>query len=227
MKHKSEPKPVFQEKYIWQITAVAFVLLGLRLIIFHRYYFSFLVWNLFLGLVPFWLAKYFQILSQQNSWPRFFKKILLVLTAFLWLIFLPNAPYLVTDLIYLQYSSQFSFVLDLAMLGSFAMLGFLLGILSLELMKHEIGRIFGEKVKFPLMVAVSLLSGFAIYLGRFVRWNSWDIMTHPLGLIYNIFQLLITPLQHPEMIATTLCFAAAMIAGSDLFEKYFTIKSHT
>ena len=198
---------------LWQMAAIATSFLLLRSLFFGTGYYFFLIWNLFLAWIPLWCAQYFYNFHKKRP------PLLLGLIAFVWLLFLPNAPYLVTDLIYLRFSTSVTIGFDIFMLGTFAFLGFFLGIYSLTLMKKSLAQLLGNKYETLFVILVSLLSGFAIYLGRFIRWNSWDFIVHPLSLFQNIFGVLSHPLEHPEMILTTLLFGLAMIGSSFLFER--------
>lgn len=214
MNHPSKRLFILETRTLWIWTGVCFAFLGLQLIFFRYGFYVFLIWNLFLAWIPLWIAQYFY---------RFHAKrptLLLWILALGWLIFLPNAPYIMTDFIYLKFSTRYSLLFDILMLGSFAFLGFFLGIYSLELMKKSLTHSWGEKYRWPFTIVVSFLSGFAIYLGRFLRWNSWDFITNPLSLLKNIGTVLSQPFHHPEMILTTILFALAMMGSSLLFERY-------
>jgi uncharacterized membrane protein len=141
----------------------------------------FLAWNLFLAWMPFSFA----LLAHQFS----HRPWLLLPLSSLWLLFLPNAPYLITDLMHLRYSSIVPIWYDAIMIFSFALSGLLLGFLSLYLMQSLVVRRFGWRLGWLFAWLVLGLSGLGVYIGRFLRWNSWDIFTSP----FNLFNSLLNP----------------------------------
>jgi uncharacterized membrane protein len=135
-----------------------------------------LVWNLFLAWIPFVLSYTAYILS----WKRSSLYLIIPVTAFLWLIFFPNALYILTDLQHLsRQSSAAPLWYDVIMLVWFSWTGLLLGIVSLYFMHEIIQRTFGRVVGWAFVLLVSGLSSFGVYLGRFGRFNSWDLLQSP------------------------------------------------
>jgi uncharacterized membrane protein len=115
------------------------------------------------------------------------------LYAGLWLLFLPNAPYLVTDLVHLRFRPPVPLWYDLILLQVFICTGLLLGYLSLYWMHRQWSEHIGRKSGWGFVAAVAVLTGFGIYLGRFERWNSWDVFVQPIGLAANLWSMLTTP----------------------------------
>lgn len=155
---------------------VCVVLVVARIAYSDRVQYGNLVWNLFLAWIPFVLA----YLAYMLSWRR--PMIYLVTPAFalLWLIFFPNAPYILTDFQHLgQRPAGAPIWYDVILLIWFSWTGMLLGIVSLNLMQEIIKREAGRWAGWAFVVFVSLLSGVGLYLGRFVRLNSWDILQNP------------------------------------------------
>ncbi|MCB8944912.1 MAG: DUF1361 domain-containing protein [Ardenticatenaceae bacterium] len=138
----------------------------------------FLVWNLFLAWLPFLLALMAYEL-RQRLW-------LLLPLGSLWLLFLPNAPYMITDLMHLHISKLVPVWYDAIMIFSFALTGLLLGFLSLYLMQALVVRRFGWRVGWLFVVMILGLSGLGVYIGRFLRWNSWDVFTNPLTVLHSL-----------------------------------------
>src|SRR6185369_5531260 len=97
----------------------------------------------------------------------------------LWLLFLPNAPYILTDILHLTRTSDAPAWYDLALLLSCSGTGLLLGYLSLIDVQTIVARSFGLAWSWIFAMVSLVLSGFAIYLGRFLRWNSWDVLIEP------------------------------------------------
>ncbi len=148
-------------------------------------WFFFLIWNLLLAWLPFLLA---ELAFHGPKRPLF-----LLPTAFLWLIFLPNAFYIVTDLIHLRPFPGVPLWYDAFLLFAFALAGVLLGSLSLQRMQALVTARFGAHLGWLFAIGVLALSSFGIYIGRFLRWNSWDIFTSPRLLLLDIGQHLLTP----------------------------------
>ncbi len=148
--------------------------------------YSFLIWNLFLAWIPFIIAYLTYTLTFKRSRVYF----LLPLTAFLWLIFFPNAPYILTDFQHLSWPGwqDIETWYDVLMLMWFAFTGLLLGIVSLFMMQEVFRREFGRWVGWAFVVLVTLASSLGIYMGRFLRWNSWDILRQPGGFITSTLQ---------------------------------------
>jgi len=151
-----------------------------------------LVWNLFLAWMPLVFA--LAVCRQYRAGaPRSWK---LPTFAALWLLFFPNAPYIFTDLTHLNVWWRGHYWGDLTMILLVALTGFLLGFLSLYLMQAVVADRFGQIASWLFIVAVAPLSGLGVYLGRFLRWNSWDIFIHPVGVTSDIANLAIHPIAH-------------------------------
>lgn len=124
-----------------------------------------------------------------------------------WLFFYPNAPYIVTDLVHLTYMSSPSIVhFDLLLNMLAAMTGWFLGAVSLYRLHRLVGDVKGSKAGNAFAAVVLLLGSIGVYLGRFLRWNSWDIVRHPLRIAADS----ISALGQPE----ALLFIAAFTAFS-------------
>lgn len=143
--------------------------------------FGFLLWNLFLAWIPYLAAIRFERLSTGSAppLPRW--------TWFVaWLFFLPNAPYIITDFIHLQHRPPVPVWYDMIMLFAFASTGLMLGLLSIYDVQRALRRTFSPLFSQVLVLLSIGLSGFGVWLGRFQRWNSWDILTNPNGLLRDI-----------------------------------------
>jgi uncharacterized membrane protein len=160
-------------------------LVGTRIIYSGQHLYIFLLWNLFLAWLPLvfaWLA------VTWRQWP-----LLALLATFFWLLFFPNAPYLVTDLLHLQPINPVPLWYDLIMLLDFALLGLFLAFVSLHLMQELVHDRFGAVAGWLFVIAVLGMSGLGIYIGRFLRWNSWDLFTRPLALLNDVHVNLYEP----------------------------------
>jgi uncharacterized membrane protein len=149
-----------------------------------------LIWNLFLAWIPFILA----YLAHAFSWKRIWVYLVLPIIAFLWLIFFPNAPYMLTDLQDLaRRAADAPLWYDVIIVVWCSWTAMLLGIVSLYLMQDIIVRTFGRFLGWLFVFAISALSSFGIYLGRFVRLNSWDILQNPAETAMDILGIVISP----------------------------------
>lgn len=168
--------------------------------------YAFLVWNIFLAWVPF----YFSLLLTQGNIKR---RVLRYITAFFWLMFYPNAPYIVTDFIHLSaynfyrsesfaFNANFGIWYDFFLISIFVVNGLVISYASLKLIHGFVIRRIGRALGWLFVAVVSILSGYAIYLGRFIRVNSWEIITNPL----NLLRVLVINLT-PGGIAFTLLFS--------------------
>ncbi len=156
-----------------------------RIVVTGQLFFTFLVWNLFLAWLPFLFAE------MAYHWRQ--RRLGLWGAGFLWLIFLPNALYIVTDLMHLRPFSGVPIWYDAIMIFSFALTGLLLGFLSLQRMHNLVMDRFGLWPGWLFAAGTLALSSFGIYVGRFLRWNSWDVFTSPRSLLADIGRNLLTP----------------------------------
>lgn len=175
---------IFHNKIV-QLTLLASVLLAYRVYVSGTTDFLFMFWNLFLAALPLLFSRLL-LLNYKKGKHRF----LSISILFFWLLFLPNSPYVITDLIHLDTSIATVWV-DILMLFIFALSGLLLGVLSMMdvfsyLQKHN-----HPIIANLIILGVSLLSGFGIFLGRFLRFNSWDIIARPQLLIECIYKSLL------------------------------------
>ncbi len=163
------------------------VLYALRFAISGRTAYRYLVWNLALACAPYAIAALgAQLLARYEAGRR--KALIAVPIAVLWLAFYPNAPYIFTDFLYVinrTYQrvspadrSGLSALLwyDLLMNAVFAFIGHFIGLVSMWLVQKGFAEAWGPRASRVLVAAAILLSGFGIYLGRFSRLNSWDIL---------------------------------------------------
>lgn len=111
-----------------------------------------------------------------------------------WLFFLPNTWYVLTDFLHVDATGEISQLFDIVLVGSLVLTGFSLGFTSLYLIHKEFARRLSAKNSWLLVELVILLSSFAVYLGRVQRWNSWDVLANPSGLIINVSDRVVDPL---------------------------------
>ena len=121
----------------------------------------------------------------------------------LWLLFLPNAWYVMTDFIHVFDSGEISYLYDIAMITVLTLTGFLLGFTSLFMVYRQLLKRIDLLSSVLIIETVILLASFAIYLGRDLRWNTWDMFTNPSGLILSITDRLINPFGYPRALNVT------------------------
>ena len=164
---------------------------------------TWLVWNLVLAWVPFLLA-----LAVYDGHRRRAPRTLLAPLSALWLVFFPNAPYILTDFVHLDQPLAAPLWFDALMIASFAFTGLLLGYASLYLMQAVVRARFGAIAGWGAALGALAVSSVGIYLGRFVRVNSWDVVANPDALYGIARPRLEDPLGNPELIAVSLLFTA-------------------
>lgn len=160
--------------------------------------FWFLIWNLGLAWVPFLLA-----LGAYGYVTRLSSMVVFGLG---WLLFFPNAPYIVTDFVHLRRGGPLPLWYDALTIGAFAGVGLALGFASLYLMQCLVRRHLGATAGWVTVLAASTLGSLGIYLGRFVRANSWDVLTRPEWLARLAHARLLDPIGNPRLIAVTCAF---------------------
>lgn len=175
--------------------------------------YSFMVWNLFLA----WLPLFFVILLRRINRKKAFNKSLFAILAFLWILFFPNALYIITDLFHLKFRVGAPLWFDLIMLVSFSWNGLILGFYSLFLMQIIVGRKFGNVAGWIFAVFVLVVSSFGIYIGRYQRWNSWDVFINPIILLQDICYRLLSPFEYPALFGMTILFSLFFVVGYYMF----------
>ncbi len=152
--------------------------------------FFFLNWNLFLAAIP-WIASSYLSIKQKSK----LKTISILL---LWILFFPNAPYILTDLFHLRFFTSAPIWFDLVLVLSFAWTGLIFGFLSLnDLYKLGSNWMTNRWLKITTVLLL-FLSAYGIYIGRYLRWNSWDIFTQPIRLFQEITAPIAEPFHHPK-----------------------------
>lgn len=160
---------------------------------------SFLLWNLFLAWLPLIFAFWLKLRLTGKKVPDW-KELFLV---GVWLVFLPNSFYMLSDLIHLQSSGEVILLYDTALVASFVINGLILGYLSLYIVHQFTKKYFGATFAYFFSQSVLFLSGFAIYLGRYLRWNTWDVVVNPAGLVFDVSDRVINPGTHVHTFIVT------------------------
>ncbi len=162
----------------------------------------FLVWNLFLAFIPFAISE----LAIKPHKKIFTLANMLALMGCI--AFLPNSPYIITDLFHLRLHNGPSIWYDTVLIVSFAWNGMMLFFHTLNNLDEKLFTRFGRFWSWTFKFAIIALSGFGIYLGRYLRFNSWDVISNPFALIYEIGHRVLHPFQHPLTWSMTLLYAS-------------------
>jgi uncharacterized membrane protein len=170
---------------LFLVSLFAVALVGMRALYSGRALYFFLLWNLFLA----WLPMLFAWLAV--SWRRW--PLLALAMAPLWLLFFPNAPYMATDLLHLREIAPVPLWYDMILLLTFALLGLFLGFVSLRMMQGLISGYFGPVMGWLFALAAMGAGALGVFIGRFLRWNSWDLFTRPSVLLNDILSSLMEP----------------------------------
>jgi len=165
---------------------------------------NYLEWNLFLAWIPLVLGYLLWSCARMRC-PR----IVLVLAAAIWLVFLPNAPYLLTDLVHAGTANGGTSTLDVLTLATFAATGLVLFFASVTAASEGVRLAAGNRLARAVIPVSAVLASVGMYLGRVLRWNSWDLLVRPLGRLEATLPFLRSPadLLH----AATFVLVAAVI----------------
>ena len=167
-------------------------LVSMRIMYTDSRVYLFLIWNLFLGVVPFLLSKFAVLLFNRGS------RLVTVICILLCILFLPNAPYIVTDLFHLRYSKGAPIWFDSVMIFSFALTGLVLFYRSIENIEQISRQLMSRPFTFLTTSCVIFASAFGMYLGRYLRFNSWDIISDPLYLLHEVMERFFYPFEHTQ-----------------------------
>lgn len=192
-------------------------LLAVRIVRSDTFMYGFLSWNLFLAFLPV-VASLIFVEAHDAKRPLPIQLTWLAV----WLVFLPNAPYITTDFLHLRVRPPVPLWYDIALLLSFAAAGIVFGYVSLAHVQSVLQKRFGSGVSWLCAAAASMLSGFGIYLGRFLRWNSWEIVTDPTGLARDVLARVLNPWSYPRTVAVTLIYGGALLVGYVVFRTLST-----
>ena len=174
--------------------------------------FHFLLWNLFLAWVPLLFA-----LVVYDRYRRGVPLLRLVPALALWLVFLPNAPYIFTDFIHLTAVPETPLWLDGVVLSAFAWTGVLLGFVSVYLVHAVVRHRFGLRAGWAGAVGALALTSAGVYLGRVLRWNSWDLIVRPGRRLAEVAPRLTDPASLTRAGAATLILTVLLVATYAVF----------
>lgn len=177
-------------------------LLSAAIIVNDSWDYVWLTWNLALAWIPLVLAAVLVRVLRKKRWSSWQAIILTVA----WLLFLPNSFYIITDYVHLFGEQRPEFMLDLAMFSSFAVNGVILGYASLYLLHQQVRSRLNSHLGLWLVGAALLVSSYGIYMGRFLRWNTWDVVVNAPMVLVDVSNSIIYASNYQHIFATVLAF---------------------
>lgn len=188
---------------------VACALVGLRVVLTGE---DFLVWmpsNLFLASVPYGIA----IVIRRLARARPHGSGLLVAPTVAWLLFFPNAPYVLTDFVHLHAGSASRFAYDAVLLAYFTAVCLALGLASLHIVHTVVRDRLGARAGWAFVATVSMLAGVGVWMGRVLRWNSWDVVGRPRELLTTTIEAVLHPWNHAGAFIFSAAFGLGLLAA--------------
>lgn len=161
-------------------TLTIYMMVAMRIMVTHSLKNAYLIWNLFLAAAPYFMVVW---IKRKNFKV---KSVKFTIIGSLWLLFLPNAPYLITDLVHLQYTDSVPLWYDYSKLFFASFVGMAWGLFSILSLENYIDKQLNLKHKPLLIMMLFGIVSYGVYLGRFLRWNSWDIFTRPLEFLISL-----------------------------------------
>lgn len=202
------------EKLLLLTAAFSIVMVLIRVTMTGSVLFLFLPWNLFLAWLPLLLSG--KLMRSPSLIENKTKFVFLFIT---WLLFIPNSFYILTDLFHLKLRDESNRWFDLTLIFSFAWNGLLMGILSVRQMEKIFIHCFGWKNEWYFVLPVMWLNAFGIFIGRYLRYNSWDVISNPFQLLDDIGYMVTHPFRNFYPWAMICCFTVFMSI------LYFSVKS--
>lgn len=202
---KQTKTPFSPIRFVLSLTALALVSVGLLAVRIEQsdsMRYVFLIWNLILATLPLLLAWWLVSRVQAHGWLKWQQIVLTIL----WFVFLPNSFYVITDFIHLRFTYEASLMYDIVLLMGFVIASLAMGLASVYLVHRELMRRLPVRYAWGIIGFVILASSFAITLGRFTRWNTWDIILKPAGLLFDVSDRVVNPGAHGETYVVTATF---------------------
>lgn len=163
--------------------------------------------NLLLAWVPFVFA---QLLCSELDRPK--RRRWLLGGLFIgWVLFFPNAAYIVTDLIHLKTRPSVPRWFDYILITAYAWTGLFLGYVSLRLLHARVQQWRGARAGWAFVTGMLAAGSLGIYVGRYFRWNSWDVLVRPWIPVRDLARF-----SHPETLGEASAFCATFFLLSVL-----------
>lgn len=213
----------YNTRFHYAVTMTASIAFSMALLAY-RVHFSdtityvFLSWNLFLAIIPFAISSFILLYEQKIS------KLLLLPLVFSWLVFFPNAPYIITDLFHLDQRQNVPLWYDLMLILSFCFNGLILTFLSLADIHRVLNKRFDKLIGWLFVLASIFLTGFGVYVGRYLRWNSWDVLANPISLFNDLLVRFVNPFSHPKTWGFTLLFSMFLLISYVMVRQLMRVK---
>jgi uncharacterized membrane protein len=173
-----------------------------------RFDLAFMPENLALAWLPLLFAAALYWSHRKGApWP------VIALLAVPWLLFLPNAPYILTDFVHLGRARGAPLWFDALLIGAFAGTGLLLGYASLYVVQEVVSERLGDRIGWCVTLGSLALSSVGIYIGRFLRFNSWDVIARPEALAHFARSRLTDPLGNPKLLVVAALLTLALWTG--------------
>ncbi|HEX2534925.1 MAG TPA: DUF1361 domain-containing protein [Chitinophagaceae bacterium] len=194
------------EKALILSCAFSTALITIRILYTGSNSFRFLLWNLFLAFLPYalsgWMARKPSVVTSRWKFTAAFAA---------WFLFLPNSFYIITDLFHLGGDGPTPLWFDTAMILSFAWNGLVLGVLSVRGMEKLVAIRWNLHSPWLFLYPLMGLNAFGIYIGRYLRYNSWDVITNPFALVHDLADMALHPARYKPDWGMILCFTLLMI----------------
>jgi uncharacterized membrane protein len=194
-------------------SGVCLALLAARIALDGTGRYLFLVWNLFLA----WLPLIFALLLCEQHVQGRQKRWRLAAWGLTWLLFFPNAPYIFTDLTHLQIRLHSHYWTDMLLILSCALTGMMLGFVSLYIVQSVVADRLGKTTGWLFTASVAGFTGIGVFVGRFLRYNTWDVLIHPLELCQQAGDWLANPFADTRPYIFSTMFAVFMFTAYLMF----------
>ncbi|WP_105615023.1 DUF1361 domain-containing protein [Vallitalea okinawensis] len=226
MKNKFYDQFKFMSSLLLFFSIVSSVIIASRYMFFDDRSLMFLIWNIFLSWVPYIISLIIyrrkMIIKRGRSWVNH-------LLTLMWLFFYPNTLYIITDALHIKSRVDYYFNNDIVVMDNggwlkfwllifVILLGFIMGIISLYAMQNILDSNYGPLFSWGFVAIVMVLSSYAIYIGRYLRLNSWDIL-NPIKLFNNVIQTL-----HMDMLSFVGLFTMMLLCVYVLFYNLISLR---
>jgi uncharacterized membrane protein len=202
---------MYFSKWLKLSVGFTFLLVIIRIALSNTLNFIFLPWNLLLAFIPLWISsKKIQVINNSNTIYNTSKRLIALYWFSIWLLFLPNAPYIITDLLHLKARNPIPLYFDIVLLFMNAICGLVFFFVTVQQVeKWWLFNLPKWSINWFYFLAFGLCS-FGIYLGRYGRFNSWHLITKPQALFQEIAKRFIFPFEHPQTWAVTLLYSVML-----------------
>ncbi|RAJ03963.1 putative membrane protein [Chitinophaga skermanii] len=164
-----------------------------------------MVWNLFLAYIPFFLSNGLMKMERVRN-----SNFLLMLCTLAWVFFLPNAPYMLTDFLHFSTDASVPAWMDIILFFSFSYAGLMLCFISIKEIESGLRKRFATWQVFVFVEMMMILCAIGVYIGRYIRFNSWDVIMQPFELVETSWKLLFVPSFHSDFWAFTIYLTVLM-----------------